>query len=116
MMHKQRIQLSGSGVYIYKIALQIHDKGRNILLRFRYNNRGRYWAVTIIDPLVNKEIISNIPLVSINQGDMQWSFIRPIQHKGIGYAYLVPKRQDSDYTTPDLDKLFNDFYLDWVSE
>lgn len=114
-MQVTKLQLSGRGISSYQISLPINGKSKKLIARFRYNVRGRFWSITVNNPVTNADILTNMPLMVANKRNIYLSFNRPTGYLGIGFGYLIPKTKEVGFT-PDIDYLFDNYELHWVTE
>lgn len=95
-----------------KFSTAIPINGENVYLRFSmwYNYEAGYWLVTIQDQKTEKDIISNIPLLS-STFDFS-NFLRQFGYKMIGKAYIGPIN-DTTLSMPNNENISTDFVLLW---
>ncbi len=96
----------------FQCTIPVNGENKEFIMKLNYNPIAEYWSLTLIDSITEKEIFSQLPLLTTLY--QFWSNIGfQLTYKEFGEIYVVPIGDDTKASMPNSDNLGKTYCMLW---
>lgn len=107
-----KINIKSAPNQTFTTTLNVNGKNTTYLFLFSYRDKIGYWTMSVSDYESGKKILTNVPLLRINDGKADFDLFKQFAYKLIGSLFLV-KEFEVDGDSPDFVTIQEKFSLVW---
>ncbi len=107
-----KINVKSAPNQTFTTTINVNEKNVAYLFLFVYRDKIGYWTMDVSDYESGKKILTNFPLLRINDGNADFDLFKQFAYKLIGSLFLV-KEYDTEHDSPDFVSIQEKFSLIW---
>lgn len=107
-----KINVKSAPNQTFTTTINVNGKNITYLFLFCYRDKIGYWTMTVSDYETGEKILTNVPLLRINDGEADFDLFKQFAYKLIGSLFLV-KEYEVYSDSPDFETIQEKFSLVW---
>lgn len=107
-----KINVKSAPNQTFTTTININGKNTAYLFLFIYRDKIGYWTMDVSDYESGQKILTNFPLLRINDLEGDFDLLKQLDYKLIGSLFLS-KEYDTEFDSPDFVSIQEKFSLIW---